>query len=189
MIRINLLKAHEIKKTEVPNRFSQGMIIAYLVLGAAIFFSYWSLEKQIENLKREKVTLESQTRAFTALQNEIKNLKEQKEISRNRLSILEKLENDRHGPVRLMEALSLILPVNQLWLISLKENGPEVRLEGMALSNEILAGFMKKLESSRIFIQVDLVQSIQAIYKNVKVKQFVLTGWTMSPPEPKGEKK
>jgi type IV pilus assembly protein PilN len=189
MIRINLLKAHEITKSEGQNRFLQGMIFAYVALGAIVFLSYWYLERQIHILEREKIALENQTRGFTALQKEIKTLKEQREISRNRLSILKTLEKDRHGPVRLMETLSKILPVNQLWLISLKETGPETRLEGIALSNEILADFMKKLESSHIFTQVDLVQSIQGLYKNVKVKQFVLTAWATVPPESKGEKK
>jgi type IV pilus assembly protein PilN len=189
MIRINLLKAHEITKSEGQYRFLKGMLFAFLALGASIFLSYWILERQIRILEREKIALENQTRGFTALQKELKTLKEQKEISGNRLSILKTLEKDRHGPLRLLETLSGILPVNQLWLISLKEAGPETRLEGIALSNEILADFMKKLESSRIFTQVDLVQSIQGLYKNVKVKQFLLSAWATAPPEPKGEKK
>ncbi|HMK64785.1 MAG TPA: PilN domain-containing protein [Thermodesulfobacteriota bacterium] len=189
MIRINLLKAHEIQKTRGQYRFLQGTVLAFLALGVAILVCYWVLGKQIQSLERVKIDLENQTRVFTSLQKELKTLKEQREISKNKLSILKTLEKDRRGPVRLMENLSAILPVNQLWLTSLKETGVETRLEGIALSNEILADFMKKLESTHFFTQVDLIQSIQGVYKNVKVKQFVLTAWSGPPPEPKGEKK
>ena len=58
----------------------------------------------------------------------------------------------------------------------------------MALNNEILADYMKQLESSSIIRQVDLVQSIQAPYKDLKVKQFTLTAWT-KPPSPQEGKK
>ena len=69
------------------------------------------------------MALEIQTREAAALQKEIKDLKDKKEISQNRLTLLQNLEKERHGPVRLMESLSTILPVDQLWLTSLKETG------------------------------------------------------------------
>ncbi len=84
------------------------------------------------------MALVRQTQAAAPLQKEIKGLKEKKEMAQTRLTLLQNLENDRHGPVRLMEILSSLLPVDQLWLISLKENGPEIRLEGISFSNETL---------------------------------------------------
>ncbi len=77
-----------------------------------------------------------------------------------------------------MESLSTILPVDQLWLTSLKETGPEIRIDGVSLGNEILADFMKRLETSSLFKQVDLVHSTQGVYKDLKVKNFTLIAWT-----------
>jgi type IV pilus assembly protein PilN len=189
MIRINLLKAHEIKKSKGQNLFLQWILCAYLGLILVLLAGYWVLGRQVENLKKEKIALENQTRVFAALQKELKTLKDKKVISQKRLSLLSTLEKDRHGPVRLMDTLSRILPVTQLWLTALKETGPEIRIEGLSLSNETLAEFMKRLETSGLFKQVDLIQSIQGAYKNLKVKQFALSAWTAPPPEPKGEKK
>jgi len=111
-------------------------------------------------------------------------------MSQNRLTLLQNLEKDRHGPVNLMEYLSTTLPVNQLWLTTLKENGPEIRIDGMALRNENLAEYMKRLEAIPMISQVDLVQSIQAVYKDLKIKQFtlILTART-NPSTPSKEKK
>ena len=134
------------------------------------------------------MALEIQTRDAAVLQKEIKDLKDKKEVSQNRLALLQNLEKERHGPVRLMESLSMTLPVDQLWLTSLKENGPEIRIDGVSLGNEILADFMKRLETSSLFKQVDLVHSTQGVYKDLKVKNFTLIAW-LKLPAPSEEKK
>lgn len=188
MIRINLLAAHEILKEKNHQWFFQGALLSFLILVAAVLIGYWMLGNQVKNLKREKLALERQTQESAALQREIKELKDKKEISQNRLSLLQNLEKDRHGPVRLMEFLSASLPVDQLWLTTLKEAGPEIKIDGISLSNEVLADYMKRLETSAIFRQVDLVQSTQAVYKDMKVKNFTLIAWTKTP-EPSIEKK
>jgi type IV pilus assembly protein PilN len=188
MIRINLLKAHEIKQGKGHNLFLQGLILGVLILLAVFFMGYRTLENEIQAYQKEKGALERQTAVFGTLQKEIKTLREKKEISQSRFNLIQNIEKERHGPVRLMEALSRILPVNQLWLTGLKENGPEIRLEGISLSNEILAQFIKRLEVSPMLNQVELVQSTQGLYKSVKVKHFTLIALIKVPPSP-GEKK
>ncbi|MGC1402056.1 MAG: PilN domain-containing protein [Thermodesulfobacteriota bacterium] len=184
MIRINLLAAHEFRKEKDRYRLFNKIFWGYGVLIAAFLIAYWNLGTHMQTLKEEKMALVRQTQAAAPLQKEIKGLKEKKEMAQTRLTLLQNLENDRHGPVRLMEILSSLLPVDQLWLISLKENGPEIRLEGISFSNETLSEFMKRLESSSLIKQVDLIQSTQSLYKDLKVKQFTLTAWTEPPPPP-----
>lgn len=191
MIRINLLAAHKVQKEKDRNWLVKGVILCYTLFLLAAFLGYWKLEGHLQTLKEEKESLEKQTRTASVLQREIRELKQKKELTQTRLTLFQDLEKDRHGPVRLMEILSTTLPVNQLWLITLKENGSEIRIDGMSLSNEILAEYMKRLESSSLIKQVDLVQSTQALYKDLKVKQFTLIAWTKVPlpPAPPAEKK
>ncbi|MEW6184462.1 MAG: PilN domain-containing protein [Thermodesulfobacteriota bacterium] len=190
MIRINLLADHEIRREKNGQWLKRGGLLALSVLLAVILIAYWMLGNQVRQLKKEKETLEQQTGQALALQREIKELKEKKEAYAKRLALLQNLEKDRHGPVRLFEILSTMLPAEQLWLTTLKENGPEIRIDGMALSNEILAEFMKRLEASAFFKQVDLIQSAQGTYKDLKPKQFSISAWTQAPaPLPEPEKK
>jgi type IV pilus assembly protein PilN len=188
MIRINLLAAHEVRKEKNRQGLFQGILLSFLILIAAVLIWYWMLGNQVKNLKKEKLALERQTREAAALQKEIKELKDKKEIFQNRLTLLQNLEKERHGPVRLMEFLSTILPVDQLWLTNVKESGSEIRIDGISLSNEILADYMKRLETLSLFKQVDLVHSTQAVYKDMKVKNFTLIAWTKTP-APSEEKK
>ncbi len=187
MILINLL-SHEFRKEKDRYRLFDKIVLGYGILIAALIIVYWILGTQVQTLKEEKAALVRQTQTATPLQKEIKWLKERKKMAQTGLTLLQNLEKDRHGPVRLMEVLSTLLPVDQLWLISLKENGPEIRLEGITFSNETLAEFMKRLKSSSLIKQVDLIQSTQSLYKDLIVKQFTLTAWT-GPPAPPPEKK
>jgi type IV pilus assembly protein PilN len=188
MIRINLLAAHEIRKEKNQPWLFQGILLSSLIVIAAVLIGFWMLGRQVQNLKKEKMALEMQTREAAALQKEIKELKDKKEVSQNRLTLLQNLEKERHGPVHLMESLSALLPVDQLWLTSLKETGSEIRIDGVSLGNEILADFMKRLEASSLFKQVDLVHSTQGVYKDLKVKNFTLNAW-INLPVPSEEKK
>ena len=181
MIRINLLAAHEVRKGKGRFRLFQGIVLAYGILITAILLGYWKLGVEVQALREEKGVLVKQTQAAATLQKEIKELKEKKETAQTRLTLLQNLEKERHGPVRLLEVLSTILPVNQLWLISLRETGSEVRIDGMSFSNETLAEYMRRLQNAPFVSQVDLVQSTQANYKNLKVKQFTLTARLKSP--------
>jgi type IV pilus assembly protein PilN len=175
MIRINLLSREEpqgsAKTPGILNIFllSLGAILAFIIIG------YWILGSQVGRLEEEKLTLEKQAQGFSALQREIKELKEKKELAQNRLALLTRLEKERHGPVRLLEQLAVALPVNQLWITALKETDWEIRLDGMTLSNQILADYMKRLETLELISRVDLIQSGQMIYKEIKIKQFTIT--------------
>ena len=198
MIRINLLSREEPrgsgKAPGTRNIFilSLGLILAFVII------AYWILSAQVRRLEGERVALEEQARGFSTLQREIKELKDKKELAQNRLALLTRLEKERHGPVRLLEQLTVALPVNQLWITALKETDSEIRLDGMSLSNQILADYMKRLETLELISRVDLVQSGQITYPaakpgqppptgEIKIKQFTITALkkgSVRPPAP-----
>ena len=184
MIRINLLAAHEFRREKDQYSLLKKIVVGYGIIIVIALFAYWKLGVQVKTLAEEKRALVRQTQAAAVLQKEMKEIKEKKKTAEIRLALLQNLEKERHGPVRLMEVLTDLLPVDQLWMISLKENGPEIRLEGMSFSNETLAEFMKRLEASPLIKQVDLIQSTQSLYKGLKVKQFTLMAWTGHPAPP-----
>lgn len=174
MIRINLLAAKEPQRPEngLPTR--PLWIISLGVILAAVIIGYWTLGAQIRRLEGERISLEKQTQGYSGLQHDIKELKAKKELAQNRLTLLTRLEKERHGPVRLLEQLTVALPANQLWVTTLKETDTEIRLDGMSLSNQILADYMKRLETLDSISRVDLVQSGQVPYKDIKIKQFTI---------------
>jgi type IV pilus assembly protein PilN len=187
MIRINLLYREEPQGGEKAPRTRNIFILSLGVILAFVIIAYWILGAQVSRLEEEKLTLEKQVQRFPTLQREIKELKDKKELAQNRLALLTRLEKEKHGPVRLLEQLAVALPPNQLWITALKETDTDIRLDGMSLSNQILADYLKRLEALEPFSRVDLVQSGQVTYKDNKIKQFTITApkkGVVRPPAP-----
>ena len=78
----------------------------------------------------------------------------------------------------LMDELATKVP-DKIWLISLKQKGSTVELEGAALDNKFVSKFMSDLETSPYFSRVDLIATEQKVTKKGKKKQklhkFTLT--------------
>jgi Tfp pilus assembly protein PilN len=90
-----------------------------------------------------------------------------------------------------MEKIAAALPANQLWITALKETDTEIRIDGLSLSNQILADFMKRLDGLPSVVRIDLVQSSQVAYKDLKIKQFTVTALKKgaeAPPAPTEKK-
>lgn len=191
MIRINLLGGYEAQRPLETNRLRNGFLVGLGAVLVAFLLGVWTLNAQIARLAEEKNTLEKQAAGFAALQQEIKELRDKKELASKRLTLLQRLEEDRHGPVKLLEQLSKALPANQLWITALKETETEIRIDGLSLSNQILADFMKRLDGLPAVVRIDLVQSSQVAYKDLKIKQFTVTALKKgaeAPPAPTEKK-
>jgi len=63
--------------------------------------------------------------------------------------------------VRMLEDLSTATP-QKLWLVSFSETNGQATITGMALDNQTIAGFMRSLQSSPYFYEVDLVETSQS---------------------------
>ena len=73
----------------------------------------------------------------------------------DKLDIIESLEQARNGPVRILDELSSNVP-ERLWLTAIKTQGTGIRLEGQSLDTGVVADFLRGLNSSPYFTNVDL---------------------------------
>ncbi len=69
----------------------------------------------------------------------------------------------------------MLVPAKEAWLEKITQTGQELRIEGMARDNGIVARFMKNLEKAGFVQSVDLVVSREKEVAGVKLQQFILT--------------
>jgi type IV pilus assembly protein PilN len=60
------------------------------------------------------------------------------------------------GPVQMLDELSILIP-EKAWIKSLNNTGNKLVLEGTAIDDTVIADFMKKLQGSQHFTDVELV--------------------------------
>lgn len=169
MIRINLLKARgEVGGAfepsivgEAPDR--RGAIIGGGLILAAfglIAFQYVSaqgklseLDEEIRQLTQEKTRLQAIITQVNEFQAKLKELEEKTEL-------IERLTREREGPVRMLDDISAQLP-DFVWLTALNQAASTVTIDGMAASYVSIADYIKKLEESEYFRNVELIDARQ----------------------------
>jgi type IV pilus assembly protein PilN len=174
MIKINLLLVRGAKKKETV-RQQIIILILFLVVTVAIMGGIYSyLLGKISSTKAAITQAESEIQQLKAKIGQIENLKKLEEEVRKKLDVLTQLRVGKTGPVKRLAALSDAVP-DKVWLTRYTENGESVSIGGIAYTEELIADFMRNLEASQQYYQVELLVSEQVDVSGVKAKRFDLT--------------
>ncbi|MSP72219.1 MAG: hypothetical protein EXR76_08570 [Myxococcales bacterium] len=177
MIRINLLPVREAKKRESGR---QILLLFAVCLAAEIaVLLYWQSDKegelstvdaQVAKLQANLKTKEAEVARVVRIEAEKAELEKQK-------NVLDGLIEGQAGPVKMLDELSLMItPITdplrklaagkrgwnpewdpkRLWLESFTEENRKVKLMGLARTNDDLAEFLTRLNTSKHFVKVHL---------------------------------
>jgi len=174
MIRINLLPYRASKKKETANQ--QLIVIAAILLfalaTAAVAYSV-TLGK-IRTTAKEITSSEDELAGLKKKIGEIDNLKKLQAEVQKKLDILNQLRKEKTGPAIRLARLSDIVP-ERMWLTRYQESGTIVSISGLAYNEEQIAEFMRSIQSSQEFTNVELQVSEQQEVSGVKLKKFDLS--------------
>ena len=181
MIKINLLPVRAAKRKETARQ--QAVIVAgtlvlvlLLALGA---YSYLLI--RISSTKDEIGKAEQELAQLKAQIGKINELEKLKAEVTKKLDILNQLRREKTGPVNRLKTISQAVP-ERLWVTGYSENGTSVTLSGVAFSEELIAEFMRSIEQSPDFANVELVVSEQVVISGMKLKKFDLR-FNLEPPK------
>jgi len=188
MTRINLLPVRVSKKKETV---LQQLIAAVAVVGGTavvLAVVYFSTVSKIKAADAEIANANSEISLLKKKIGEIDNLKKLQAEVKKKLDVLEQLRKEKIGPSRRFAALCDALP-DKLWLTRYSESGEKVSISGMAFSEDLIANFMKSLQDSPEFMNVELLVTEQAEVNGTKLKKFDLTCSFRRPQNPPPEQK
>ena len=203
MIRINLLPTRRAKRQGAGQRQFLVMGLAILATIGLVVFFHLQATNELEKAKHDNTILQADVaRLKTELGDYDKVRGQREELLRQRKTI-QSLETGRTGPVYLLRELSEILSpgkgptfdrvtyeetlrkdpnagfsnweTKRVWLDSYTEDHMRVKLRGSAKSNEDVAEFLKRLNSSVFFKDVNLDATAQASKGAVKYVNFGLS--------------
>jgi Tfp pilus assembly protein PilN len=190
MIRINLLgapKPKSGKKGSAVNMPSMDMggggspllkIVAVLVLFALANGMYWY------HLDREKKSIAAQMRLAEQKNRELAEIKvrylerqKQADAYKRRVDVIDNLRSNQTGPVNLLAMIGeTVNGTEAIWLNSLQDQGANVAIDGMALSNDAVANLISNLQKTGAFRNIEIKESIQdEQIKDMQAFQFTLT--------------
>ncbi|MDY6862279.1 MAG: PilN domain-containing protein [Thermodesulfobacteriota bacterium] len=187
MIKINLLPIREERKKEtIRYQISMACLIIFLVVVAICYFDY-KLVKELGAADDRIKSIKDELKNYEKVEKEIKKLKSTEKTLKTRIKVINDLEAQRKGPVRILDELTNCVP-EKLWLKSFDQKGTSLKLDAVALDNNIIAQFMTALNKSQYFNKVVLSYIKKSKIGAVDIMQFKLSCEIIfSPKEPKPE--
>jgi type IV pilus assembly protein PilN len=186
VIRINLLPVREARRKNEARQ--QLVMLAASVIGAMLVcgVAHNVIRGRISDALARTKTLEAQLAQYKPQQEQVDAFKAKKAEIEQKLSVIERLERSRSGPVHILDELASRIP-ERVWLTNLNANNGQVELAGMSLDNELIALFLTALNDSPYFANVELESSELKTVKELKLNTFKIRAQLESPDAPAGE--
>ena len=181
MIRINLLPLKEAQRALGRRRQMSVALLSFSVALLMMVVPFVLQGRQLANLDSEIQQLNAELTKLNEQTREVRDPDKKRLELNAKLKVIENLKQKRVGPVRILEDLSEAAP-EKLWLVEFNDLSGNATITGMALDNQTIATFMRHLQASKYFYDVDLekssqsdpVRGLSAVDAGVVFKKFIV---------------
>lgn len=181
MVEINLLPHREARRAADIRETIALLVLGLIVLGGSAFFLGSSAKSDLALARANVAQLEADIERYKPQQALIAKFKKRKQHLQDKLDVIDSLEKARTGPVRVLDEISSRVP-ERLWLTSINTKGNEVRLQGKSLDTGVVADFLRSLNESEYFKNVDLEKTEGGeLVKGVRLVKFELRAEMTAP--------
>ena len=183
MIEINLLPHREARRA-ADLRDSIGLLfLGFVLVMGGIWFFDSGIDNEIASREASVRQLKANIEKFKPEQEKVAAFKAKKKQLQVKLDVIHGLDRARSGPVRLLDEISNRTP-ERLWLTKLITQGKKVTISGESLDTGVVADFLRGLNESPYFVDVDLESTSRGkAIEGVKVVVFTVTAEMAAPIE------
>ena len=204
MIRINLLPIRKVKRAEASQRQFLYLGMAILATVGAVVFVHLQAASQLDDIMRRNTILTADVARLKQEIGDYDKIRAQREELLRQRKTIQALDAGRTGPVYLLREMSELLSPGKgptfdrvsyeetlrrdpnagfnaswdprrVWMEGYSEDQKHVRIRGAAKSNEDVAEFLKRLNSSVFFGNVNLDSTTQVSGHGIKFVNFGLS--------------
>ena len=181
MIRINLLPVRAAQKKEKLRSQVSIFFLCIVLVCIACGSLYVQKMTAINSVKDEIATINQKNNALKKKIGQVKDFEKKKADLEQKLAVLQTLKNGKSGPVHLLDELSAALP-EKLWLTKFSEKAGRISLAGVADNEHTVAIFMKNLDASPYYMNIELSVTEQTKAGERKMQKFTLNCSVEAPP-------
>jgi type IV pilus assembly protein PilN len=173
MIRINLLPVRAKKKrnTSIYQLIAMsGVVLLSLLVATIVHFMF---QNTIAEQEKQITDNDAEIKRLEKIIGEVKELDSQKQRLLNQLAVIDKLEKGKRGPVHVLDEMSNAIP-KRVWLDSFKETGGQLVMTGAAIDNADISEFMRAMQKSAYFSDVQLKFTQAGTRDGVNIYNFAI---------------
>jgi Tfp pilus assembly protein PilN len=189
MIRINLLGTPKAKgkrsSVAAPAMMEMGdpispvlkLVIVLALVGAGNYYYWNQLDKQSKSIAAQLQRAELKTRELADVKAHYLERQRQADNYKRRVDIIDQLRAGQAGPVNLLNTIGdTINTTEAVWLSTMKDQGPNIDIEGTALSANAVANLIQNLQKTGYFKNIEIKETFQDdTVKDLQAFQFTLT--------------
>lgn len=182
MIEINLLPHREARRAADLRETFAVLGLGVVMLGGSIWWMHSNVQSDIAEARKAVRQLEVNIERYRPQEEQVAQFKAQKQKLTLKLDVIEGLDRARSGPLRLLDELAERAP-ERLWLTDLSTTGRDVTLKGESLDTGVVADFLRSLNESQYFDNVDLDETSRGDLDGFKVVRFAIRAVMTNPAE------
>jgi Tfp pilus assembly protein PilN len=153
-------------------------VLVVLVVAGLLNFGYWyRLDRQGKTIAAQMQRAEQKNRELSDVKARYLERQTQANNYKRRVDVIDSLRAGQAGPVNLLAMLGeTVNGTEAVWLRSMDDTGPNVSLEGTALSTDAVANLIANLQKTGFFKTVEIKETYQdETIKDMQAFQFTLT--------------
>lgn len=171
MIQVNLLPVREARRQA---GIRQQAVMLAVAAGIGLFLCAWiqlSLAAKQNAQQRQIASAKTELKELEKTREQVERFRTEREEIERKLKVIDDLEKNRTGPVRVMDEIAMRIP-KRMWLTEMKLQGGQMELAGVSLDAEIVAAFLASLAESAFFQDVQLDETRLAETDGLKLNTF-----------------
>jgi type IV pilus assembly protein PilN len=181
MIEINLLPHREARRAADLRQTAGVLAFGLVVVIGVIAMIDRSMEKDLANVAATTRQLEADILRYKPEEEQVQVFKAKRTELEDKIDVIRGLDRARSGPVRIMDELSKSTP-DRLWLTAISTEGVQITVEGDSLDTGVVADFLRSLNASPYFVDVDLERTSSGTQvEGVRLVHFIITAALADP--------
>jgi type IV pilus assembly protein PilN len=174
MIKVNLLPIKKKKKARPVPTFVLATILLTAITGVILVYVIYAVKSAVAARQTQVAENEKKIADLKAKIKSVEDYEKRNADYKKRKEIIEQLSKSKTLPVKILDAVSELLP-SGVWLNSMSVNGPDIVLGCTGFTNTDVVNYVNNLKNSKMFTDVYLQESVQSNMSGFSVYGFKLT--------------
>jgi len=189
MIRINLLGTTKPKSRraalaaptmEIGSVGTPTVKVLVAITLAVAINGYWwySLNRNAQDIAAKMKVAEQKNRELSDVKAKYLERQKQADSYKHRVDVIDQLRASQSGyPMNLLNTVGdTVSSTEEVWLSTMKDQGANISIEGMALSTDAVANLIANLQKTGYFKNIEIKETYQdEQVKDMQAFQFTLT--------------
>lgn len=190
MIRINLLGTSKPKSRRGSAASAPSMeigsvgspavkiLVAIAIAAGVNGYEWYSLNRNAQDIAAKMKVAEQKNRELSDVKAKYLERQKQADNYKHRVDVIDQLRASQSGyPMNLLNTIGdTVSGTEAVWLNTMKDQGADVSIEGMALSTDAVANLIANLQKTGFFKNIEIKETYQdEQVKDMQAFQFTLT--------------